>query len=633
MESVAFEEFGIKGCLFDDCDQQFNQDSIKVAVWLYGVVFLHEEKRYECADSIFGERSEHEKIIMDKQTEGFIGITCPKCLRTNLYKKRIKEIKEFKNFLSSWNLSNKNDQGNKKLSSNWMSGLIPVDLKYYSPFSETNDVLNDFCIHSYAYDKQIDTLCFSDDFAMTFAGEEKNFENSFCSYDISDKSEPGGTHISIHWFPKEKIAEITKYENENGGRLFPRYHYFHDLMVKIDPLLKYNYFAGEQIDQMLADAKNSMKTDLRNYEFHYHKKERIEGQKRQNEIDFESPKNFFDILISDPVEFKTFLGKPVKNCDYLWIKNNPFSCKGLPLDFSFENQPDGYTEIAAELKSVHKKKVGRIRDNFTKQYVQDFLKANLVDFLEEYEGLIQSNQFSYAHLWRLKESYLGGLYNTVNKGLRNDVPFAMYSEGETWRIIFNSEAKSFKNDLGFLWIYLALLHQDTPVYYTSLNDTYENRPKNIEKDDEIIEYMKYTEELSVNYGGNLTKQFYADKRAIAEYTKKIENYLSGIESAKAYGETDQALYLHEKSNEFIDDLKKTKIECIIKDREVIVKPSKFKDSDYRDINGKIKKNYSDAMKKIKKENHALHEYFAKHIQKKDGAFIYKPSEDIDWHLF
>ena len=631
MESIEFEKFGIDKCPDENCNQAYTENIIKLSVWLQGIIFLTQDERNEGGDPLLSDLGQ-EKTQEVKATFGYIGITCPKCLKTSLYKKTVQEVREFKTFLSSWPIPIKDVQDGSNEAPAGIFNTIPMNLRYYSPFGQTNIDLKDFDIHGYAYDKQVDTLDFFDDYGSFIAGEEKDLKTPFCSYNILDENEPAGIYTSIHWFDGKEILELVKLENQKRVRIFPRYHYFHDLMGEIDSLLKYNYFFGQQIDQMLADAENSMKTDLRNYELHYHKKERIEGQKRQNEIDFESPKNFFDILISDPVELKPFLGKPLENCDYLWIKIDPFHGKRLPVDFSFENQPDEYNEIASGLRNIHEKMVDLVQKNYTKQYVQEFLKGNLVDFLEQYEENIQSNESSYAHIWWLKESYLEGLYKAVDTGLRDDVPYAMYSEGETWRIVFKSETKSFKDDLGFLWIYLALLHQGKPVYYTSLNDTYENRPKNIDNDDDIIEYMKYTEELSVNYGGNLTKQFYADKRAITEYTKKIEDYLIGAENAKAHGETDQAIYLKDKLDEFIDDLKKTKIDCTIKDGEVKVMPSKFKDSNYRDINGKIKKNYSDAIKKIKKENPALHDHFVKYLTKKDGAFIYNQPDNFKWHL-
>jgi len=159
MESIAFEKFGIDKCRNENCNQVYCEDSIKLSVWLYGVIFLHEEKRYEYADPLFGP-SEKEKMIMDEKINGYTGITCPKCLKTDFYKMKAREIKNFKKFLNSWSMLNKNNPDNKNQSSSWMSELIPVNLRYYSPFGESSAEIKDFCIHEYAYDKPIDTLEF-----------------------------------------------------------------------------------------------------------------------------------------------------------------------------------------------------------------------------------------------------------------------------------------------------------------------------------------------------------------------------------------------------------------------------------------------------------------------------------------
>jgi len=580
MKSVPFEEFGISECQFDGCTQRFNQDSIKIAVWLYGVVFLHEEKQFEIADKIFLEATEHEKLKMDQETVGFIGITCPKCLKTSLYKKSIKEIKEFKTFLSSWSLPDKKDKDTAQ-SSNWMTELISMNLRYYFPFDQSGTLLKASCIYEYSYDEQIADFEFSQEAGMAVIEADKDLQNTFCTYSIKDEVEPLGNHIDIYWFDNEKIAEITRYENEKEGSIFPRYHYSHDLMERIDSLLKYNYFDGKQIDQVLVATEELMKTDIGKYEFYYRRKERIEKQKRQNEIDFETPKSFFEILTSNPVELKPFMGEPLKNCDYLWIKRNPFSGKGMPIDFSFGNQPDEYAEIAAELKSIHEKMVDLVRENYHKQYVQEFLKDNLIDFLEEYEEFIRSNTFSYAAVWELKESYLKGLYKNTNKGLRDEKPCSIHSEGEGWRIRFENVTKSYKNDLGFMWIYMALLHQGKPVYYSSLNDTYDTKPAQVRSDDEVINYMKYKEELSINHGGNLTKQYYSDKKTLSDYTKRIETMLIALESAESKGETDQFVDLQDELDEFIEDLKKSEVEYETEGYEIKkVTVKKFKDNNY-----------------------------------------------------
>jgi hypothetical protein len=561
MESTAFEKFGIDKCRNENCDQLYNEDFIKLAAWLYGVIFLHEENRIECADPISGP-SEAEIMKRDEITKGYTGITCPKCNKTNFYKMKAREIEIFKKFLNSWSMPSGNNPGENQPAS-WMPEYIPVNLRYYSPFGKRTAALKDLCVYGYAYDKPIDTLDFFDDFITTVAGEDTDLQGTFCSYSSSDKK-PAGTYTGIYWFDKDSIAKITNGDNESEKRLFPRYYYFHDLMEKIDELLKYNYYSGLKIDQVLTDAEESMKTDLDNYKFHYLKKKDIENRKTQVDIDHEKSGKFFGILISDPMEFNPFMREPQKICDYFWVKRDPFHGKGIPKDFSFANQSEEDTELATTIKDNHKEMVDLIQENFHKQFVQEFLKDNLIDFLEEYEGLIQSNKFSYAAVWELKESYLEGLFKATRIGLRSEVPYAMYREGESWKIVFNGKAFGGLRGKGFLWIYLTLFHQPSPVYYTSLHDTYgaksdhgtgdqvayaDNPDENFEsrghKDFEqkafetkTTDYMKKTEQLTETFSGVLTKQFYADPTTIKKLKEELEEKELAIEQARLEGNID-----------------------------------------------------------------------------------------------
>jgi len=552
MESIAFEKFGIDKCLHRKCDQQYNKDSIKLTVWLYGVIFLHEEKRHENADPIFGP-SKQEIMLWYEKTKGYVGITCPKCLKISFYEMRAIKIKEFENFLNSWSISNKNDQDNKKQSLSWMSELSSVNLRYYSPFRGTNAVLKDFCIYDYAYAKREDDYEFFDDLVITIAGDNKDLENSFCSYNMTNKTEPTGTYIGIYWFDEKSIAEIINYENEKREKLFPRYHYFHDLMEKIDSLLKYNYYIGQQIDQALAVSEKLMKEDLRNYELHYRTKEDIEKRKKQIEIEHEKSGKFFGILISDPIELNPFMREPLKNCDYLWVKKNPFSGKGIPEDFSFGNQPDEDIELSSDQRNNHKKMVDLIQENFHKQYVQEFLKDNLIDFLEEYEGKIQSNQFSYATVWELKESYLEGLYKATLKGLSEDAPYVMKREMDAWKIVFNNiETEKLLIGMGFAYIYYLLCNENEYYYHADLIK--EGGNISIASNNDNAEYnndnAEYNDDDSTEPEPMISKE---DLRELIQDIKAKENKLS---DAKEFKDQNKIIELEDE----LKDLRKYKRE-------------------------------------------------------------------------
>ena len=54
---------------------------------------------------------------------GYVGITCPKCRKTNFYKQSVQEIKEFKNFLATWLKLNRNSQDEKGRTGAGYSGI------------------------------------------------------------------------------------------------------------------------------------------------------------------------------------------------------------------------------------------------------------------------------------------------------------------------------------------------------------------------------------------------------------------------------------------------------------------------------------------------------------------------------
>ena len=619
MESIAFESFGIDTCLNKNCNQLYNKDSIKVAVWLYGIVFLHEEKQFEIADKLFFEATEHEKLTMDKETEGFIGITCPKCLKTNLYKKSIKEIQEFKTFLYSWSLPDKKDKDTAQ-PSNWMTDSVSMKLRYYFPFDQSGTLLKASCIHEYSYDEQIADFDFSQEVGMAIVTDEhKDLQNSFCTYSLQDKVEPLGENISIYWFIEKDILRIIKHENEKGERILPRYYYFHETIEKIDRLLKYNYIAGQPIERLLAATEELMKTDLGKYEYYFRKKERIEEQKKQNKTDFESPKNFLDILTSNPVELKPFMGEPLKNCDYLWIKRNPFSGKGMPIDFSFGNQHDEYAEIAAELKSIHEKMVDLVRENYHKQYVQEFLKDNLIDFLEEYEEFIRSNTFSYATVWELKESYMEGLYKATLKGLSEDALYVMKREMNAWKIVFNNiKTEKLLIGMGFAYIYFLLCNENEYYYHADLIKEGGNisiAPKN-----DNAEYNDDND--SPEPEQMISKE---DLRELIQDIKAKKNKLS---DAKEFKDHDKIIELEDE----LKNLRKYKSEVY---NPKTNRPRYFKNENNKKAIDSVGNAIKRALTSLAKKHPEAHQHIFKAL---DGKHLYRetlsyrpaPEEKIDW---
>jgi len=427
------------------------------------------------------------------------------------------------------------------------------------------------------------------------------------------------------------MAEITNYENEKKKKVFPRYHYFHDLMEKIDSLLKYNYYNGMQIGQVLIDTEESMKKDLKNYEFHYLKKEDIEKRKKQIEIDFEKAGKFFGILISDPIEMNPFIREPLNNCDCFWVEGDPFYDKGIPKDFSFGNQSDEDTEFSTAIRNNHKKMVDLIQENFHKQYVQEFLKDNLIDFLKKYEGLTQSNKFSYAAVWELKERYLEGLHLKVLDGLSDESRYAMKREGKGWKIIFDGVISSPLTGRGFDYIYYLLSNENEYYYHYELylaggggnpddrgkGKSTQNRGSQVEHDDSSGDVYKKPQPM--------IKQ--KELNGLFERMKKIENE---IHDAKEFEK--------KRKEEALIDERDGLIKYIAQVYDFKKKKIRFeKNDDTIKVTNSVGKAIERALERLKKQDKKAFEYIAKaidheHLYQETLSYRPAPDKKIYWIL-
>lgn len=501
---MDFEKLNINKCLNEDCDQSFNQENIKLAVWLYGVILLTQEEEYKSVD-VFGFVME-EKKPEDKIATGYIGITCPKCLNTNIYKSTAEQVKGLRDLLLSWlEIVQENQDRSEKEN----TITIPSTFKYYSPFVLNREGLDHFEIKEYGFDcPEEDEDYFPDDLTIYIAGEEIDAHKQFCSYIRHSNDVPAGIYTSILWFSENDVHKLLKFEKENGVRIFPRYHYHTELVRKIDSLLKYNYYSGKQIDQAKIDHEKLSK------KFAQERLEKIKEYAQENniygEIQFNQDSgqktvveekqkdlardptmtgNFLEILISAPSPIKSPYGQTPDCCDYLWAKTDPFHNEDLPEKFVSEIESDEIKNKAKKIKERHLKMVDLVQENYTKQYVQEFLKDNLVDFLEQYEEHIQANESSYAHIWRLKESYLEGLRKATLNGLSEVAPYVMKREMDAWKIIFNNiKTEKLLIGTGFAYIYYLLCNENEYYYHADLifeggNVVIQPDHNNVEHDD------------------------------------------------------------------------------------------------------------------------------------------------------
>ncbi|WP_020586681.1 hypothetical protein [Desulfobacter curvatus] len=293
-----------------------------------------------------------------------------------------------------------------------------------------------------------------------------------------------------------------------------------------------------------------------------------------------------------------------------------------------------------------------VQENSNKQYVQDFLRGHLLNFLGQYEKLIQSNKFSYADVWKLKKNYLVDLYKVVNKGLRDEVPYAMYCEGEGWKIVYDGESVSGLRGKGFQWIYYIISNPENKVHYRALHELSEdNKSPNEENEEKAFGEGEFegaikADQLSVSDASVLVNKSEVQKEELQTYSNLYEKLYLEKEEAVSKGEVtkvDRKLheingvlkYLDDKNIEYECD--GSKLKFISKGTTETKKVTEKQDhtgTKYKIINDKIKKNYRDALTKLKgiRKAKALHAHLLNSIRKEDGAFIYEPLEDIVWHL-
>jgi hypothetical protein len=627
-------------CENKDCGQDFNNENTHLAVCLYGVFFL----------------VGHEK--------GFIGFTCPRCLKTSLFGTSSHLILDAKKELTSRVkvLKERIDENGRRIGEQATS--FEPDLRYHSQFILDDEIRRKLNISHFGFNAD-GKNCYLPDQINNFMTEElSDSKNYLCSY-VEDSSHPAEGFTAIYWYREEDIESLLAFENENNIRIFPRYHYYTGLVESIDSLLGSHYFMGKDFEKAKEDHEKENRATVETLKAYAREKNinfdnlvegielddpqvlqsLIEENQKQKANDPKISGMFLDILISDPLP----LGDISKgHCEYLWAEVNPFHHKDIPEYFPDEVEDEKLRNKAQGMREYHSKMVGLIQENFHKQYVQEFLKSDLIPFLEEYELLARSKGISYAEIWKLKEGYLEALYKETNEGLRNEKPFVMYQEGKGWKIVFNGKPYSGLIGIGFLWIYQTLLNPEKKIYYTDLNDRFGIKKEGFISSDEIetldeagnkisteaiTNEMELTDQLATTYSGTLIKEKSADADSLKTWGKAYEILLKGKDEAlvkKDFKEVDEK----KKEIEKFQELLKKEYGFSIKKEKGKLKfiEEKKKDDRYQQISNNVKKNYRDAKEIIKKLDKDLYSYFSDHIRSEGGAFIYTPSKDIDWHL-
>ena len=633
-------------CPHKNCGQVFNESNLRLAIYLNGIFFLV------------------------KPEKGIIGFTCPRCQKTVTNSASYNDILKIKDILSNSlvEIESYSESEDGKMLVNPNSSF-DASLKYLSPFMLSSKIMKELKIRYLGlnYNKDIPASIEIERYI-----EKEELKDRYCSF-IDDENNPISTFRTVYLFDENNIGNCLNYEAEHHVRIFPRYHYRTDLVKQIHSLLGINYFMGKTFEQAKVDHEKENEQLIENLTT-YAREHNLNVEKllednninepfaliniiEQNESRIANdpiiPAQFLKVLTSGPAPLGNLLTADI--CNYLWAEINPFENRPFPEFFVDEiDDPDLGGKIHKK-NEEHITMAKLVQENSNKQYVQDFLKNRLISFLSQYEELIQSNQFSYADVWKLKNNYLVDLYKIVNKGLRDDVPYAMYREGEGWKIVYNGESVSGLRGKGFQWIYYIISNPKNKVYYRDLHEWAEgNKNQNEEEafDEDELEGVLKADQLSVSDDSVLVNKNAVQKENLQTYSNLYEKLYLEKEQAVSEG---KSVKVERKVNEislFLTHLKENNIdyECDGPKLKFTSKPTpetknfteakktiEKKDhtgTKYKIINDKIKKNYRDALTKLKgiRNAKALHAHLLSSIRKEGGAFIYEPTEDIVWHI-
>ena len=616
---MEFESLKIDRCQNDKCDKIFTEDNVKIVVWLYGVILL---TKNDPKNSV--------------EPSGYVGFTCPKCLNTSLFSCTTNDVRKFKSTLDQNMMIHKpgvDDHGNIEFETIYS---FDPSLVYYAPFSMAGDHFDQFGI----VDQGFSPLHFYDEF-NSYPEENHEVTKMLCSYD-SFSGIPAGNYFQILWFKSEDIPKLQQIENEGETRIFTRYFFWTELMEKVESLIAHHYYIGMRFDEAKAFYIEKAEYEIEQLRKIAYEKDMnleklievnglndpqywaqtIEKNKVESEQDISVPGKYLDLLTADPYPLGGLLSQG--RCSYLWTLINPFKNHPLPKCL-VDELDDDLNDLARKKREWHHVMVSRIRPNFTKQYVQDFLRDNVSDFMEKYEDHYKKNLFSYAHIWELKERYLELLYKATNKGLRDEVPYAMHREGEGWRIVFEGKAVSGLRGKGFLWIYHIISNPNEKVFYRALHQQFNDNQNHEGKatwDDQLS-----LSDSDVHSNNSSVEELQIRKRAYEQLVRDKDEARSKGDTAKSERTKIQIVEFIK----FLDD-QKEKYQLKNDDKELYFPILDFEPSEYKMINDKIKKNYRDAMKKLKSVNPDLHTHFTKRIKSDGGAFVYTASDDFEWHL-
>lgn len=599
-------------CPHKDCGQIFNESNLRLAIYLNGIFFLV------------------------KPEKGIIGFTCPRCQRTVTNSASYNDILKIKDILSNSlvEIESYSENEDGKMLVNPKSSF-DASLDYLSPFMLGAEVMNELDIRYLGlnYNKDIPASIEIERYTEEECPELKDW---YCSF-AGDANNPISTFRTVYWFDEGNIGRCLNYEAEHRVRIFPRYHYRTDLVKQIHSLLGINYFMGKTFEQAKVDHEKENAQLIENLTT-YAREHNLNVEKLLEDNNINESFALIDIIeqnesriANDPIIPAQFLKiltsgpDPLGNltadiCNYLWASVNPFENRAFP-EFFVDEIDD--SDLGVKIQEKNKKHITMaklVQENSNKQYVQDFLKTNVVDFVEEYEGAIQSNEFSYAHLWSLKDSYFAGLHKATLNGLSEQAPYVMKKEGKAWKMVFNGKTIGGLRQIGFSYLYHLICHPNEYFFHEDLFIAAGKGMPVSEAEDNNVEY--------VDAKGKPVATRAIDDKGLRDLFKRIKKLKSELDDAIDFKREEGGIKL----NKELEQTKKYLNQVYDKKKKRI---RYLKDANAKKVTDSVGKAIKRALDDIQEENPDAYQHFSKAIGINNlyqDSLMYRPAPEdkIDW---
>ncbi len=386
-------------------------EDLKYAIFLYGIFFLQ------------------------GKDNGFVGTTCPSCLKTAYVHLPKSEFDDVVDLCHSFDF-----RGNQHFQ----------PLRYFSPFvshatnnPELLDKVTDCTpqvLCGDMYEDERDMIDYND------AGDSTLYQ----SYLESSPQAVGYFFYNLRVNLKQAQTLISV-EQETGIRMIPRYVFSNDLLDTVERFC----WIYQQKDIFFKDIRAFAKCD--STKLYYSEDSTIK-----------KIAEFHEILTSAPDPW-LISPKDENEMKYLWKKNNPFF--GVKKNILFCDVISDFDKNGTNYKTM----LDELTRNFTKQYAQEYLLEAADDFINAYlgDGLwsVKKAHWAYSNLWIVKQRFFDRYYDAVDCGLKKEAhyTFDVYDQGKTFRIIFNGKESPALKRKGFRYIHYLVCNAGKEFYASELD--------------------------------------------------------------------------------------------------------------------------------------------------------------------